>query len=59
VLRHAGIAPKIVWDASKAAGEARKVADTTRATAILGFAPHIGLDEGIKRTIAWYRAAKR
>jgi GDP-L-fucose synthase len=56
VLRHAGRDPVIRWDASKPAGEARKVADTTRAREILGFAPRIGLDEGIRRTVAWYRA---
>jgi nucleoside-diphosphate-sugar epimerase len=40
----------------KPAGEARKVADTARAETILGFTPKIGLEEGIARTIAWYRA---
>jgi GDP-L-fucose synthase len=56
VLRHAGHAPEIRWDVSKPAGEARKVADTTRAHDILGFAPRIGIDEGIRRSVAWYRS---
>jgi nucleoside-diphosphate-sugar epimerase len=30
--------------------------DTTRARAELGFAPAVDLPEGIRRTIAWYRA---
>jgi nucleoside-diphosphate-sugar epimerase len=30
--------------------------DTTRARTELGFAPAIDLPEGIRRTIAWYRA---
>lgn len=59
ILRHvAGRDGGVFWDASKPAGEARKVADTARAQAILGFAPKIGLSEGIRRTVAWYRANK-
>lgn len=30
--------------------------DTSRARAELGYAPAVGLDEGIRRTLAWYRA---
>jgi len=56
VLRHGAPDTRVRWDADKPAGEARKVADTARAEAILGFTPKIGLEEGIARTIAWYRA---
>ncbi len=59
VLAAAGIAPHVEWDASKPAGEAKKVADTTRAREVLGFVPRVGLEEGIRRTIAWYRAQAR
>jgi GDP-L-fucose synthase len=59
VLAHSGLSPEVRWDTGKPAGEARKVADTTRAREILGFEPRVGLDEGIRRTIAWYRAAGR
>ena len=30
-------------------------ADITRATRLLGFAPRVGLDEGLERFVAWYR----
>ena len=65
ILRHVGDegeggegggAGQVFWDISKPAGEARKVADTSRAATLLGFAPKIGLSEGIARTLAWYRA---
>lgn len=57
ILRYvAGNDGGVFWDKSKPAGEARKVADTARAQALLGFAPKVGLSEGIKRTVAWYRA---
>lgn len=55
VLAHAGLAPELRWDTTKPAGEPRKVADLTRARAILGFEPKIDVAEGIQRTIAWYR----
>jgi len=29
--------------------------DISRARAELGYAPRVGLDEGIRRTLAWYR----
>jgi len=59
VLAGAGLRPELRWDMSKPAGEARKVADITRARRILGFEPRIGLAEGIRRTIAWYRHSAR
>jgi GDP-L-fucose synthase len=56
ILRHGAPGTSVRWDVDKPAGEARKVADTARAETILGFTPKIGLEEGIARTIAWYRA---
>lgn len=56
ILPHAPPGLTVRWDASKPAGEARKVADTARASTILGFAPKVGLEAGIARTVAWYRA---
>ncbi|MEX2273415.1 MAG: NAD-dependent epimerase/dehydratase family protein [Vicinamibacterales bacterium] len=32
--------------------------DISRASAELGYAPQVGLDEGIRRTLAWYREYK-
>jgi GDP-L-fucose synthase len=53
-----GSTAPVFWDTAKPAGETRKVADTSRAQEILGFAPKIGLEEGIRRTVAWYRARR-
>jgi nucleoside-diphosphate-sugar epimerase len=33
----------------------RRAFDISRARAELGYAPRVGLDEGIRRTLAWYR----
>jgi UDP-glucose 4-epimerase len=38
------------------AGDVRdSLADLTRARHLLGYEPHVGLEEGLRRTIAWYR----
>jgi GDP-L-fucose synthase len=56
VLRATGRRPRVEWDASQPAGEDVKVADVTRARALLGFEPSVGLEEGIARTVAWYES---
>jgi len=54
VARLAGFAGKIVWDPSKPDGQPRRCLDTTRARERFGFAAKTGLEEGLKKTIAWY-----
>ena len=44
------------WDATKPDGMARKVLDTSRARAELGWAARITLNEGLEETVAWYRS---
>jgi UDP-glucose 4-epimerase len=40
------------------AGDVRdSQADITRARALLGYEPLVGFDEGLRRTVAWYRDA--
>ena len=55
VVAASGRTPEIRWDPSRPTGEARKIADTTRARTILGFAPRVTLADGIARTIRWFR----
>lgn len=50
-----GFSGRIVFDASKGGGDPRRVASTARAARLLGFAPRVTLEEGMQRTIAWYR----
>lgn len=57
IARHTGYAGRIEWDPRKPDGMPRKLMDVTRMKA-LGFAPAIGLEEGITRTIAEYRTLK-
>ncbi|MFQ5718248.1 MAG: SDR family oxidoreductase [Acidobacteriota bacterium] len=40
------------------AGDVRdSLADISRATEVLGFTPAVGLDDGLSRTVEWYRTA--
>lgn len=39
-------------------GVPRRLADTTRAAGALGFEAEIGLEEGLRRLVAWWRAAR-
>ena len=46
---------KIEWDSSMPRGDKKRVMDISRATA-LGFKPRVTLNDGIERTVAWYKA---
>ena len=46
--------PDVVWDASKPAGDKKRLMDISRARAF-GFVPAVSLEEGIRQTIAWYQ----
>ncbi|HVS70405.1 MAG TPA: GDP-L-fucose synthase [Phycisphaerae bacterium] len=49
-----GFHGKIVWDPSKPDGQPRRCLDTTRARERFGFVATTSLEEGLKKTIAWY-----
>lgn len=44
----------IGWDLSKPDGQPRRRLDTSRARQLLGFEPSVTLEEGIRRTLAWW-----
>jgi len=46
---------RIIWDPSKPNGQPRRRLDTTRAERYFGFRARVPLEEGLRRTIAWYR----
>jgi GDP-L-fucose synthase len=45
----------IVWDSTKPDGQPRRCLDTSRAEKLLGWKAAVGFEEGLKRTIEWYR----
>ena len=50
-----GYRGKILWDASYPDGQPRRCLDTSRAKALFGFSATIDLDEGLRRTVQWWR----
>lgn len=56
IAREAGFTGDIVWDASKPDGQPRRLLDTTRAAEAFGFRARTDFVDGVRRTIAWYRA---
>jgi GDP-L-fucose synthase len=56
IARLTGFAGTVKWDHSKPDGQPRRCVDTSRATAF-GFRPTTSLEDGLARTIAWYRRA--
>ncbi len=46
---------RIEWDATKPDGQPRRCLDTSRARQRLDWQAQVGFEEGLRRTIAWYR----
>jgi GDP-L-fucose synthase len=55
IARLTGFTGRIVWDASKPDGQPRRMLDTSRAATLFGFVAKTSFEEGLRRTIAWYR----
>lgn len=55
IVRLTGFGGRIEWDASKPDGQPRRCLDTTRAMRRLGWKAQMPFEEGLRRTIAWYR----
>ncbi len=49
---------QIVFDTSKPTGVVSRALDNLRARKLLGWRPKVSLDEGLERTISWYRKAR-
>ena len=50
-----GFTGKLVWDSTKPDGQPRRCLDTSRAKEYFGFEAQMSFDEGLKRTIQWWR----
>lgn len=55
LVKLTGFQGKITWDASKPDGQPRRCLDTTKAQKAFGFKAQTPFEEGLKRTIEWYR----
>jgi GDP-L-fucose synthase len=59
IVRLIGYTGKIIWDTSKPNGQPRRCLDTSRAEKYFGFRAQVNFEEGLKRTIEWYRTTRK
>jgi GDP-L-fucose synthase len=50
-----GYRGRFAWDTSKPNGQPRRCLDVRRAKERFGFAARTSFEEGLRRTIAWWR----
>ena len=51
-----GFEGDLVWDTTKPDGQPRRCLDTTRAKELFGFEAQMDFEEGLQRTIEWWRS---
>jgi GDP-L-fucose synthase len=56
IVRLTGFQGRVEWDHTKPDGQPRRSLDTSKAQRLIGFKAGVGFEEGLKRTIDWYRA---
>ncbi len=59
IARLVGFSGEIRWDPSQPDGQPRRRLDTSRAKARFGFEARTPFEEGLRRTISWYRSMRR
>jgi len=55
IVKLTGFNGTIVWDSTKPDGQPRRMLNTTKAEQEFGFKAKTSLEEGLKKTIKWYR----
>ncbi|MCB0164563.1 MAG: NAD-dependent epimerase/dehydratase family protein, partial [Anaerolineae bacterium] len=55
IARLTGFAGDIIWDTTKPNGQPRRKLDVTKAEALFGFRANVRFEDGLRRTIAWYK----
>lgn len=58
IARLTGFQGQIRFDPSQGGGDPKRSASPARATRLMGFTPRVRLEEGLRRTIAWYHAQR-
>jgi GDP-L-fucose synthase len=59
IARLTGFEGQLIWDTSKPNGQPRRALDTSRAEHYFGFRAQMPFEEGLRRTIDWFREAHR
>jgi GDP-L-fucose synthase len=55
IARLTGFSGRPLWDSTQPDGQPRRCLDTQRAEQLFGFKATTSLEEGLARTIEWYR----
>ncbi len=55
IVKETGFTGKITWDTTKPDGQPRRKLDVSRAKKEFGFESQTSFEEGLRKTIAWYR----
>jgi GDP-L-fucose synthase len=55
IVRLAGTGARLTFDPSKPSGQPRRRCEVSKAREKIGFRARVGLEEGLAKTIAWYR----
>lgn len=55
IAKLTGFSGKLTWDASKPNGQPRRCLDTSRAREYFGFEARTQFEEGLQKTISWFR----
>jgi GDP-L-fucose synthase len=58
IARLTGFEGQLVWDTTKPNGQPRRALDTTRAEKFFGFTAQMPFDEGLRKTIDWYKRSR-
>jgi GDP-L-fucose synthase len=58
ITRLMGFGGEVRWDPGKPDGQPRRSLDTSRAERLFGFRATTGFEQGLRRTIDWYRAQR-
>ncbi len=56
IVEETGFKGEIIWDRTRPDGQPRRQLDVTRAHEQFGFRAEVPFREGIRKTVAWYRA---
>ena len=58
IAEFSGFRGSIVWDGSKPNGQPRRRLDVSRAQERFGFRAETDFDDGLRRTVEWYRTTR-
>lgn len=59
IARLTGFEGRLVWDTAQPNGQPRRALDTSRAEALFGFRAQMSFEQGLRRTVKWYRQHRR